>query len=96
MKKFVFLYEGVGTGAGDEMDTWMAWFGKIGPYLTDGGNPFAEGRKVSTSGSSVTINEAVPITGYSIVNAEDFDAAIALLDGCPSTEGVRVYEALPM
>jgi hypothetical protein len=95
MKKFVFLYEGVGTGAADEMDTWMAWFDKIGSHLADGGNPFAEGRKVS-GGAAATINEAVPITGYSIVNADDFDAAIALLDGCPSTEGVRVYEAVPM
>jgi hypothetical protein len=95
MKKFVYLYEGAGTGAADEMDVWMAWFDKIGSHLADGGNPFAEGRKVN-GGSASTISEGLPITGYSIVNAEDWDDAIALLDGCPSPDGVRVYEAIPM
>ena len=95
MKKFVYLYEGVGSEGVDETDKWMAWFDKIGSHLADGGNPFAEGRKVS-GGSAATITEGAAITGYSIVNAEDWDDAIALLDGCPSPGGVRVYEAVPM
>ena len=38
---------------------------------------------------------ATPITGYTIVNAENMEAAQKLLDGVP-IDGVRIYEALPM
>ncbi len=36
-----------------------------------------------------------PASGYSIVNAENIDAAEQLLEGCPIVDSVSFYEALP-
>ena len=95
MKKFVFLYYGNGDGNPDAMEAWGAWFASIGGNLIDPGNPFAEGRDVSR-GASAELRDSLPITGYSIVSAESFEAAEKLLDGMPAIDGVRIYEALPM
>ena len=95
MKKFVFLYYGNGDGDPNAMEAWGKWFASIGGNLIDPGNPFASGRDVS-GGSGSDLAEAQPITGYSIVSADDFDAAERLLEGMPALDGVRIYEALPM
>jgi hypothetical protein len=94
MKKFIFLYGDKSGGAGDRED-WMRWFASIGPSLVDNGNPFGDGREVTKTGSRDVSRDATPITGYTIVNAEDMEAAEKLLDGVP-IDTVWIYEALPM
>jgi len=98
MKKFVFLYQGQGLTepTADGMKAWGDWFASLGEQLVDGGNPFGAGRAVTADGVTDLSNDAAPITGYSIVNAADLDAAQELLAGCPMSTGVRVYEALSM
>lgn len=102
MKKFVFIYNGPqATEAPDPkvMEAWTSWFGDLGAKLVDPGNPFgADVKEVSGSGVvAMTENRA---NGYSIVNAENLDAAVELAKGCPNNgyEGytVAVYEAMPM
>jgi hypothetical protein len=98
MKKFVYLYQGQGLTAptAEGMKAWGDWFASLGEKLVDGGNPFGAGREITADGATDLSNDPAPITGYSIVNAADLDAAQALLAGCPMSTGVRVYEALPM
>jgi hypothetical protein len=98
MKKFVFLYQGQGSTepTAEGMKAWGDWFASLGEHLVDGGNPFGAGREVTADGVTDLSADANPITGYTIVNAADLDAAQELLAGCPMSTGVRVYEALPM
>jgi len=98
MKKFVFLYQGQGQAepTADSMKAWGDWFAQVGEHMVDSGNPFGAGRQVAPDGVSDLADDVAPITGYSIVNAADLDAAQKLLDGCPMNTGVRIYETMPM
>lgn len=96
MKKFIFVYN-ASPEPGTETDAdWMAWFGAIGDKLVDVGNPFDGGKLVKGGESSDLTSFADFIGGYSIINAADIDEAVEIAKGCPSTGGVRVFEAIPM
>ncbi len=98
MGKFVVLYKGGMVPETEEerkrvMDAWMGWFGSLGDAVVDAGNPFGPAAAVdggSTSG----------LTGYSILNADSLDDALAKAGSCPILEspggGIEVYEALDM
>jgi len=96
MKKYVFLYVGLGDGGEGAMKAWHDWFESVGEKFVDSGNPFGAGREVSANGSSDLALDNSAITGYSIVNVDSLEEAEALAKGCPTVPSVRVYEALPM
>lgn len=62
------------------MAPWMAWVEKIGDGLVDLGTPLAGGQKVTPSGSSPSDKS---VTGYSILQAENMEAAKALVKDHP-------------
>ena len=74
------------------MNQWFAWAEKCGDGLVDFGTPLADGHKVTTSGSSPSDKG---VTGYSILQAENMEAAQALarihrrtpMDGVRTAEG---------
>ena len=64
-------------------------------HVVDSGNPLFNGRNVTTGGQITEIAaESEPALGYSIIEAETLDAAIALASGSPMH--MWVYEAMPM
>lgn len=78
------------------MAEWGAWFGALGDALVDGGNPFGERRMIS---NDKTVTPAGGDTsGYTVIQADDFDAAIELAKGCPvlGAGQVEVCEAIDM
>jgi hypothetical protein len=98
MGKFVLAYQGgsmAETEAEQEkvMAEWGAWFGSLGAAVVDGGAPFGASAAVGGGGAKAGL------TGYSILEASDLDAAVKLAEGCPILSGggtVDVYEALDM
>lgn len=94
MKKFLFIYN-ASKGA-DSNDEWMTWFTSIGQSMVDMGNPFDGGKIVTADGAKDITEWSDFVGGYSLVNAADMDAAVALAKGCPNKTGVRVFEAIPM
>ena len=95
MKKFVFMYYGYWEPTQEIMDGWTKWFASISDHIVDGGNPFGLGREVTPSGTRELTREAGAV-GYSIVNADNMDAAVKLLETCPIITSVQVYEAMSM
>jgi hypothetical protein len=97
MGKFVLAYRGGAMAESPEeqeaaMAAWGAWFGTLGAAVVDGGAPFGASAGV---GGDVVAN----LTGYSIVDAEHLDAAVAMAGGCPILGNggtVEVYEALDL
>ena len=98
MGKYVLAYKGGGIPETEEegkrvMDAWTAWFGGLGDSVVDMGNPFGASGAVGGGGTS-------GLTGYSIVNADSLDDALAKAEGCPILDGgsgsVEVYETLEM
>jgi hypothetical protein len=102
MAKFLLVYYGgmmAATPAEQKksMDAWMGWFGKLGKAVVDAGAPTKPGKIVGKGGNKAI--GADPVTGYSIIQANNLDAALTLAKGCPSIpEGgtVAVYELMPM
>ncbi len=70
------------------MQAWMAWFGRLGDALVDGGNPTTPNAKTISGDGSVTDggNGMMP-SGYSIIKASSLDAAVAMAKGCPVLQG---------
>jgi hypothetical protein len=97
MAKFLYLYHGGGAPSSPEdgqkvMQAWMAYFGRMGEKIIDGGSPLAPSRSVSGAPSS-------GCTGYSIIEAGSLDEAEKLTDGHPhlmSGGSIEVCEALPI
>jgi len=94
VKKFLFIYNA--SNEADSGDAWMAWFTSIGQSVVDIGNPFHGGKIVTAEGARDITEWSDFVGGYSLVNAVDMDAAVALAKGCPNKAGVRVFEAIPM
>jgi hypothetical protein len=85
--------------ANEVMAKWGAWIEKVGPALADIGTPFGPGKSIVDDGTSGT---AMSLTGYSIVEADDLEAAAALADGHPYlSEGkgnfaIDLFELMPV
>ncbi len=80
------------------MEPWMAWAQRCGDGLVDIRSPLGGGQKLSDSGSSPSDKSVV---GYSILQAEDMQGAVALLQGHPHLEWtsgceIEVHESMPL
>jgi hypothetical protein len=62
------------------MEPWTAWYKKCGKAIVDMGTPLGKGLCVDKKGSS---KGKTQVTGYSIVQAKDIDAAKAMLADHP-------------
>ena len=80
------------------MDLWFAWAERAGDALVDFGSPLMGGVKLSPSGSTPSDHG---VMGYSILEAEDMEAAKKVLDGHPHLQWaagceLEVHESMPM
>lgn len=97
MKKFMLLHYGFVTPTPEIGKAWGAWFESIADSIVDGGNPFPIGREIRTDGTTTELPLGIDsITGYTIINADDLDAAAEIAATCPSITAIRVYEMGPM
>ncbi|KAJ57402.1 hypothetical protein ACMU_02545 [Actibacterium mucosum KCTC 23349] len=90
MPKFAFVYHGGGMPETPEegakvMAAWTAWYGNMGESLVDGGAPVAQSHTVSADGV-VENGGANPVSGYTIVSADDYAAACEMAKGCPMVQ----------
>jgi hypothetical protein len=71
---------------------WREWFGGIGEAVVSLGQPVGAARSVGECDSSAT-----QLGGYSLIEAPDLDAAVALAKGCPTLDrngGVEIGELM--
>jgi hypothetical protein len=95
VKKFVLLAHGEMERTPEFQQAHRAWWSSIQDHVVDSGNPVFNGRNVTRDGTvSELTAEQSPALGYSIVQAESIDEAVALLAECPMD--MWVYEAMPM
>lgn len=91
MAKYLLAYHGGGVPETEEegarvMAAWGEWMGRVGTSMVDGGNPVGQTVTVASDGTS-SPGAADPITGYSLIEADSMDAALALVAGCPIFDG---------
>ncbi|MRX43965.1 YciI family protein [Agromyces kandeliae] len=109
MARFVFVYHAPMTPADatpptDEqtaavMGEWMDWAAKVGDDMVDFGTPLAEGVRVSSDGSTAPSTREV--SGYTVIDAADMDAALALAKEHPHLKmpggcEIEVHAAQPV
>ncbi len=108
MTKFLFVYHAPMTHADAapadpaEMEAvtnaWMAWAGRVGEGMLDFGTPLAGGVQVTSNGTTASDQD---VAGYSLVEAESMDAALAFAEGHPhlSMPGactIEIHESQPV
>jgi hypothetical protein len=104
MPKYLFVYHGGSMSESKaEQDAalaaWGAWFGTLGDAVVDGGNPTGASTTVVSDGSAKAGGGANPVSGYSLINATNLDAAASLAKGCPilaAGGSVEVAETIDM
>ena len=102
MPKFVFTYHGGQDTSSDQgavMQAWRAFFGSLGDAVVDAGNPYAATKTINSSGNINDETGPDTATGYSIVEADDFDTALKLTEACPALANggtVHISETIPV
>jgi hypothetical protein len=103
MAKYLMVYHGGSMPEPADMpavmQAWGDWLGGMGAAIVDGGNPVGQSSTVMSDGSVKNDGGANPVSGYSIIEANNLDAALAHAKGCPVLAGggtVEVAEAIDM
>lgn len=100
MPKFMFAYHGGGMPETPEegekaMAAWTAWYESMGPAIADGGAPVGMSKTVTPSGVDDN-GGSNPLSGYTVVEAADIDAACAMARGCPILSENGTVEVAPV
>jgi len=96
MATYLFAYRAprdYQPGNREEMIAWQTWFGELGDALVDAGNPIFSRTTIGAVTSDTDLG------GYSLVAADNVDAAIELAHGCPFMKlggGVEIGEITPL
>jgi hypothetical protein len=80
MPSFVFTYrtEPGTTRTPESAAAWRSWFDTMGDHLADLGKPGIESAAVGNCGPGTRLG------GYSLITADDLDAALAVAKECPA------------
>jgi hypothetical protein len=81
MKRFLILYSGPPAPPNPSHEGWPEWFDKIGDALVEVGSPMKNGVVLHADGS--TSDEAAPLRGYGVIQAESAEEALELLRDHP-------------
>lgn len=80
MAKYVISYRAPKDyvpGREDDMAAWAAWFKSTGKNLVDFGSPVRDTIQIGECGAEQRLR------GYSVISADDLDAALLIAKGCP-------------
>jgi hypothetical protein len=96
VSEFIFIYRVPENyrGTADAAAVWDSWFDALGANLFDKGNPV-----FVTTGSGTSGGSELRLGGYSLISAENLDAAVELAKACPiiqSGGAVEVGELTPV
>lgn len=87
MPHFIFAYHGGHTPQSEDeiaktMAAWQAWFNTMGKAVVDPGNPVGASRAV-THARVMDDGGPNPLSGYTVVAADNIDAATEMAKACP-------------
>jgi len=99
MEKFLFVYYGgnVDSTPAEQkksIGAWMDWFKKQGKAVVEAGNPITPCKLVTSKGIKAISGKIV--TGYSIFQAADINAAIKIAKTSPQMDGgeIAIYSIM--
>ncbi len=77
------------------MAKWKAWIGGLGKAAVNPGTPLGKSRIVSSDGVSDD-GGPDPMSGFSVVSADNMEAALEMAKGCPTLDLVGTLEVAEM
>jgi hypothetical protein len=97
MSNFLLAYHGGGMPETEEerqqvMAAWGRWYQDIGEAVVDPGNPIGRASTIHGGGAVTDGGGANPVSGYTIIKADDLDGAVKLASGCPILQGGGTIE----
>ena len=98
MPNYLLAYHGGGAMAQDEaerkrlMAQWGKWFQDLGEALVDGGNPIMKAKTITSKGAVSDGGGQNPVSGYSVIKADNLEAAVKLAKSCPVLVGGNTIE----
>ena len=102
MNKYIIAYHGgikfeTKEEGAKHMQLWQAWMMGLGKAIINPGTPCSKSKFVSSKGVSDK-GDSVPLSGYTIIEAESIDAAVEMSKGCPhlSIGTIEVAELMDM
>ena len=94
MKRFMLLHYGFEKPTPEIMDAWNEWFASIASCSVENGGFHGDAREIGRDGSRDLPMGLESITGYSMIEAESFDEAVAIAERNPFVASIRVYEVM--
>lgn len=91
MKRFMLLHVGFEQPTPEVMGRWKAWFERVGSQTVENVGLRAA-REITRDGLRELGWGPDSLTGYTIITAEDMDAAEALARSNPFITSIRIYE----
>ena len=87
MPNFIYAYHGGDKPESPEegqkmMEQWKTWVADLGEAVVEPGNPVGMSKTVHKSGVDDN-GGADPLMGYSIIKADNIDAAVESASNCP-------------
>ena len=87
MPQFIIAYRGEGrpktpAQGGAQMADWQRWVADLGQAVVHPGQPLTGSKTVTAAGVRDT-DAADRLSGYTLVEALDLDAALAMAKACP-------------
>ncbi|MDW4498155.1 hypothetical protein R5H30_09205 [Sulfitobacter sp. D35] len=104
MPDFLFAYHGGKKPETEEegaqvMAAWQSWFEGMGEAVVNPGNPVGMSKTVDSTGVRDD-GGANPVSGFTVVRAENIDGALEMSRGCPmvvdGSGSIEVAEILEM
>ena len=100
MQKFVFAYFGRPDFKSEEegkahMQEWRDWLENLGDAVVDAGMPIGPGVSISAEASPSAESLAGELSGITVVQAQDADAAKVMAETCPHIGGARIIHIAP-
>lgn len=91
MPNFIIAYVGgkqpeTPEAGAAHMEKWKVWLGDLGDTVVNPGTPLGPSKIVSSNGVSDNSGSESRLTGFSIVKADDIDAAVEIAKACPFLE----------
>ena len=87
MPEFIIAYHGGKEPESPEegakhMERWKAWLGNLGDAVVNPGTPLKDVKTVTADGMTDATGDD-RLTGFTVVNAEGIDGALAMAKDCP-------------
>lgn len=100
MTKFVLAFHGhpefeTKEAGAAHMAAWMAWIKDLGPAVVDPGLPLGPSRTINADKSVTENGGSNPIVGITVLEAETFSDATAMVRTCPHLTAGGSIELAP-